>query len=235
MDHLEFISSLKWYIEVKNLCLKNALAVRCPLSVIQLKDLRLYYSQYFSGLLAATEMLLEKDYIYRDKFKLKLEATMCFDSHPDGKKNYSYIRELRNSIIHRGFDISSAAHIIGDFPRFVAPQIVKNRSGNENYHAFAYYLLDVISKCESNIPKAIRDHLEEEGLLQPIVSEAEMATKYKQSVYDSVVMPNWVKDEILSNTQDFILVEHQKILTDGLIIELENNVINSFKIDCSVD
>jgi hypothetical protein len=71
----------------------------------------------------------------------------------------------------------------------------------------------------------------DEGLLQPMISEAEMAKRFKQSVKDSVVMPDWVKDGILSNTQDFNFIEPQKILIEALITELEHNVMSSFRIE----
>src|SRR5690606_14054260 len=37
----EIVSGLKWYFQAKNLALKNALSIRCPLSVDQQNDIRI--------------------------------------------------------------------------------------------------------------------------------------------------------------------------------------------------
>ena len=155
----EILSAVKWYFELKNLLLKNALALRCPLSVEDQKDFRQYYSQYFAGLLSATELLLEKEYPNRAGFKKRLEEKLTFEKFPDGKKNYAYLRELRNSIIHRGLNISSAAHINGDLPLIISPSPVTNRGGPAGYNTFRFYLIEVIEKCESVIGEVFLTHI----------------------------------------------------------------------------
>lgn len=83
----ELLSAVKWYFQQKNLSLKNALALRCPLSTEDQKNLRLYYSQYFAGLLSATELLFEKEYPNRADFKKSLEEKLSFDNFSDGELN----------------------------------------------------------------------------------------------------------------------------------------------------
>jgi len=117
----EMLSAVKWYFELKNLSLRNALAFRCPLSVENQRDLRLYYSQYFAGLLSATELLLEKEHSRCKEFKETLHEKLVFEGHPDGEANYIYLRELRNSIIHRGLDITATAHVDQNIPMIISP------------------------------------------------------------------------------------------------------------------
>ena len=69
MYKLEVLRTLKWFFESKNLSLANALIFRAQLSVESQKDLRLYYGQYFIGILSATEFLLDKKYPYNKEFK----------------------------------------------------------------------------------------------------------------------------------------------------------------------
>ncbi len=147
----EITSGLMWYFQAKNLALKNALSIRSPLSVDQQNDIRTYYSLYLANLLSSTEMLLEKEYPFSQDFKQNLEEALSFPGFTDGKNNYAYLKELRNAVIHRGFDICSSAHFIENIPLMIAPQSITNRSGKISYSAFGFYLIEIISKCESKI------------------------------------------------------------------------------------
>lgn len=191
--YTEILCALNWYFESKNLALKNALRFRCPLSVEQQRELRQYYSEYFAGLVSATELLLESEYKHCVEFKTALENTFVFDSLPDGERNYVYIRELRNSIIHRGLDVSAAAHVHNDFLLLVAPSPVSNRKGNKEYQALGFYLLDVISKCEAVIGPLIARHLEEVGLLKPEFTQEQAIENAKVFMAECSAMPERVK------------------------------------------
>lgn len=189
---------MKWYFESKNISLKNAFSLRCQLSVADQIDLRQYYSQYFANLLSATELLLDVKYKNREVFEETLYRALSFKESPDGKLNYCYLRELRNSVIHRGLDISYAAHVKDGFPFLVAHPHVTNRKGNNSYKAFGYYLVDIISNCENVIGKAILNHLEECGLLQERISQAEYIELAKRQILDCVAMPEWAKTSALA-------------------------------------
>lgn len=177
--------TLNWHFEAKNLALKNALSLRCPLSVQQSKALRLYYSEYLSHLVSATELLLEQEYAQREAFRRLLEEQFVFEGHSDGHANYSFIRELRNSVVHRGYDITSAAHVTGDLPLVIAPPSIANRGGSQVYESFGYYLLDVIAKCEDVIGPVIARHLSEVGLLSAAVEQGQAVDAAKSSIETS--------------------------------------------------
>lgn len=118
---------------------------------------------------------------------------MSYDGYQNGKKNYSYIRELRNSIIHRGLDVTSSAHVLDDFPMIIAPPFIVDRYDTKQYQAFAYYLLDIISKCEAVIPPLILKFLEDEKIIYSTISEEELKKlkeKHKQEIINSVAMPD---------------------------------------------
>ena len=132
----EILSAVKGYFESKNLSLKNAFSLRCPLSVENQADLRQYYSQYFVSMLSATELLKEVRYQNSEVFKKMLYERLTFEKFPNGKLNYCYLRELRNCIIHRGFDISSGAHVSNEFPFLVAPPALANQNATNSYDAF---------------------------------------------------------------------------------------------------
>lgn len=206
--YTEILCALRWYFDSKNLALKNALEFRCPLSVEQQRELRQYYSEYFASLVSATELLLESEYAHCAEFKTTLEGTFVFDSLPDGKSNYAYIRELRNSIIHRGLDVSAAAHVNNDFLLLVAPSPVSDRKGTKKYLPMGFYLLDVIAKCEAVIGPLIARHLDEIGLLKPEFTQDQAIENDRMFMAECSSMPEWVK---ASAQEAIAAVDHIKV------------------------
>jgi hypothetical protein len=222
----EMLSAVKWYFELKNISLRNALALRCPLSVENQKDLRQYYSQYFAGLLSATELFLEKEYPNNLSFKCLLHEQLVFEGHTDGEKNYSYLRELRNSIIHRGLDISSAAHIKDDFPVLIAPSPVTNRSGTISHAAFCYYLIGVIEKCESVVGGIFLKHFEDFGLLHMKIPQEKAVELSKEFLTNATAMPDWVKDSAMKAIEDINHEEIHLASMKSLVETLKVNILS---------
>jgi hypothetical protein len=227
IDHLERLSALKWYFESKNLALKNALKLRCQLSVEQQGELRQYYSGYFAGLISATELLCEPEYAHSKKFKQLLKDNFVFDQLPSGEENYLYLRELRNSIIHRGFDISSSAHVKDDFPFVLAPSSVSDRTGRKSYQALGFYLLEVISKSESAIGPLIVRHLEEVELLKPTLTKDQAMEEARRFIAQSEAMPEWAKKLAYESIASVDFVEGQMTMINGLVEVLRSNALSS--------
>lgn len=141
------------------------------------------------------------------------------------KKNYSYIRELRNSVVHRGHDITSASHLLNDFPVFIAPPLVKNQNGKKQYSAICFYLIEVIDICEKLIGNILALHIENYANKLSVLTDRELVEQSQQFVIDSDVMPDWVKEHALNfiQSEDF-----SKIKFDGtarLLVLLRNNAI----------
>ena len=201
----EALASLKWYFESKNLSLSNALVFRIPLSVEHQHSLRLYYSQYFVSLLSAVEFLLDNKYPFHVEFKVSLIEGLTFEDAANGEVYYSYLRELRNSIVHRGYDLTSAAHFANNFPMFVLPQKVKNQSGQKEYLAPRKYLIELIYICELMIGNIIADHLDIYASQLPSLSAEEKLAELKEFVANDSIMPHWVKEEALKyvNSEEF--------------------------------
>lgn len=221
----EIVSGLKWYFQAKNLALKNALSIKCPLSVDKQNDIRVFYSLYLANLLSATEMLLEKEYPFSQDFKQELEAAVSFPNHPNGESNYSYLRELRNAVIHRGFEISSSAYVKDDVPLIIAPQSIENRSGNKSYSAFGFSLLEMISLVESVIGKLIESHLNAKGLLQSLSTQQEMAAETKAYLADAVEIPDRVKKMASSHIDKLDQEQMQLDQIKGFIAVLQENAL----------
>ncbi|GEM_PF-1003376 len=221
--HTEVLCALHWYFVSKNLALKNALAFRCPLSVEQQRELRQYYSEYFVSLVSATELLLEQEYKHCTQFKTALESAFVFDSQPDGESNYVYIRELRNSIIHRGLDVAAAAHVNNDFPMLVAPSPVSNRKGNKKYQPIGFYLLEIIAKCEAVIGPLIANHLGEVGLLEPQFTQDQSIENARAFMAECSSMPEWVKASAHDAIASVDHIEVQMVAIKNLVNVLRAN------------
>lgn len=185
--------------------------------------MRLYYSEYLAHLVSATELLLEKEYPHRKAFKKLLEEQFVFEEYPDGSANYSFVRELRNSVVHRVYDITSAAHVEGDLLLVIAPPSVTNRGGSKIYQGLGYYLLEVIAKCESVIGPVIARHLSEVGLLSASVEPDQAVDEAKESIEASHAMPPWAKELAFGSLDQVDFTEVRLAQIDALVRILNTN------------
>ena len=223
--HSELRSALEWYFESKNLAIKNALGFQCPLSPVQLKELRQYYSEYFVALVSATELLCEPSYEFSAQFKEQLKAALSFEPFSDGQGNYDYIRELLNSIVNRGLDICSAAHVYEDRLLVVAPPKVSDRNGRKSFSTFGNYLIEIIAKCEETIGPLIAKHLEEVGLLKPLLTQDEASAEASRFLAAAPAVPDWVKQNASSVISQLDFVQGQVSAIEKLLSLLNFNAL----------
>lgn len=223
--HSELRSALEWYFESKNLAIKNALEFQCPLSPEQQKELRQHYSEYFVALVSATELLCEQSYEFSTQFKEQLYATLSLYTFSDGKNNYDYIRELRNSIIHRGLDICSAAHVYEGRLLVAAPPKVSDRNGRKFFSAFGNYLIEIIAKCEESIGPLIAKHLKEVGLLKSLLSQDQARAEASRYLAEAPAVPEWVKQNASSLICQIDFIQGQESSIDKLVSLLNFNAL----------
>jgi hypothetical protein len=188
--------SLSWYMSARQTALRAALSFHTPLSVTEQTDMRVHYSGYLLNLLAATELLRETTTLQLDDFESQLYSRLIFDGFQDGKANYSYLRELRNAVVHRGLDITSGAHIDGTFPMIIAEPTIQNNPGaktQKTFLAFDKYLLHVIEKCESVVGPLMLDYLIQAGVSDAAIDIQGAEAEYLDAVQQSHAMPDDVK------------------------------------------
>ncbi len=189
----DMLCSLTWYLSARQTSLRAALSFRAPLSVIDQMDLRVHYSGYFLNLLAATELLRETTALCPNDFEAQLNMRFVFDDFKDGKANYSYIRELRNAVVHRGLNITSVAHIEGNFPMILAQPKVNDRKKKKTFFAFDKYLLGVITKCESVVCPVMLDYLNAKGIFEAGIDAEAAIAEYQDAVDQLNAVPERVK------------------------------------------
>ncbi len=164
-----------------------------PLDDMRLAEMQVAYGLYFNSLISVI------DYINKDLAQAKIVNDLI--TIVGGEENYGYIRELRNSIIHRGLDVSSAGTAIENLNIIVpfSPYYVQNQSGNKKYYPFTNNLLQLVKKTESinlfifNICKQLQ------------ITEYKPMTKesYKLRIINDPYMPDDVKRMALKTTMNF--------------------------------
>jgi hypothetical protein len=189
----DMLHSLSWYMSARQTALRAALSFRTPLSVTGQTDMRVHYSGYFLNLLAATELFRETTTLQPNDFEAQLYSRLVFDGFQDGEANYSYVRELRNAVVHRGLDITSGAHIDGDFPMILAEPKVQNQKGTKTFVSFDKYLLHVIAKCESVVGSVMLDCFNAAGIFEATIDADAAVAEYRNGVEQSHVIPDHFK------------------------------------------
>lgn len=222
----EVLSALQWYFESKNTHLEDALKIVTPMSTEDVKRLRISYSHYFISLMSALEMLLDKNYSHQKAFKEHLIKGFIFENYSNGEENYNYMKELRNCIIHRGYDITCAAHTPGGHPMLLAPERIPTRGGKTEYSAFGKYILELVSKVESVIGNIVYSHVESVDLLKPTYTADKQLKLIQEFISKTNIIPEPFKKMALEvlPTIDFELMNKdqfsrfEKIIKTNILV-----------------
>lgn len=189
----DLLHALSLYLATRRTALRSALRFRAPLSSEASEDLRVHYSNYFVSLFSAVDLITENKSINGDRFKHALETAFETVGTAKAATNCSYVRELRNAIVHRGLDIASGTHFAGDFPLLIAPNSVTNRGGAQKFPAFGFYLLEIVAGSEAVIGPTIAAHLDSLGILTKEPDAEAWLEETKEFIQAATVMPDWVK------------------------------------------
>lgn len=211
----DMLYSLSWYMSARQTALRAALSFRTQLSVTDQTDMRVHYSDYFLNLLAATELFRETTTLQPNDFEEQLYSCFVFDGFQDGEANYSYIRELRNAVVHRGLDITSAAHIDGNFPMILAEAKVQNQRRTKTFVAFDKYLLHVIAKCESIVGSVMLNCLNAAGIFEATIDTEAAVAEYREAVEQSHAMSEDIKPMALATEfkPEWAVAAHRSAMT----------------------
>jgi hypothetical protein len=213
-DPIKIRSTIKWYFESKNVSLRKALQIRGPLSTDQHNDLRVFYSQYVTSLVSAVEALLEKEYPFSEHFPGLLYREFVIGDYSDGEQNYAYLKELRNSVVHRGEDIAGRGSLTpAGLHLLHVPPKMSTRNGKATYQAFSPLLLGIAALCESLIGRLILRHFEENDLLQPRTDYEAWVAHMQAHVESDPSIPDFVKQQLpnVLKSVDLQKVEEQDL------------------------
>jgi hypothetical protein len=217
-DPTEIRSTIKWYFESKNVALRKALQIRGSLSGEQHNDLRVFYSQYITSLVSAVEVLLEKEYPFSAQFRDVLYREFVTDGHQDGEKNYAYLKELRNSIVHRGEDIAGRGSLMDSGQHLLhVPAQISTRNGKVTYQAFSPLLLGVAALAEHLIGGIILRNFQANEILQPRTDFDSLRTRMQAYVSADPTIPGFVKQHLPNMLSSIDLQKVEEENTASLI------------------
>lgn len=182
----EFLSGLEWYVDMKDKAIEDVLALRTPLDA---KVARLSYGLYFTSLLSLTEAVIEKV----PDSKEKIHASLDEFGGMEGTQNYEYIKQLRNAITHRGFNVTASGLQHGDRVYLLAPQTIFDKWQKKEYKRFSELVEELMICCEMTVCPAVSGVLESIGFWEYDLDEAESRALTIESLNTIEHMPDWAK------------------------------------------
>jgi hypothetical protein len=171
-----------------------------------LLDMEIYHYLYLSNALAAIDLVGETFYgkgfrnpAYETDYERSLiaafdSALMSTPKNPgkSGKEAYAYVRELRNSVVHRGLDSATAGHANADHVFALCPATVHDLAGKNTYSCPCKYMVELGELSNLAFNPVIYEELDKRRVFDsnpPPVNEQD-AIDFLNS---SNAMPDWAK------------------------------------------
>lgn len=174
MYRQEIVSSVEYYKSSTLKSLSMAQRYSGQATTSDLADMRFLYSTCLANLVSLTEYLRDASIPYSAEFRESLKMNFVFENAPDGKQNYDYLREIRNMIVHRGYDVSARGHVVDDRLSFILPTQASPLRGNTAYSAYERYLPALLKLSIAKIDSIIGSHIDAYISQLPDPTEAEM-------------------------------------------------------------
>lgn len=152
MENDDLFSGLIWHLQCMELAAAEIDQQRPPADLFQM---RMHYSLYIVNLMSAVDMVAET---CGSGFSENLADEMKM-ANASGADVVSYLRELRNSIIHRATDPTSEGSVVEGRVVAMAPRTVYSRNGRREIYAPCDLLRDLLIHCDNKAKPAIEDSL----------------------------------------------------------------------------
>ena len=139
----EKLETIFYYLATKRFAISKMIKFLKPLDDERLEEIQIIYGIYFNSLLSLI------DYIEKDLNQGSIKD-ICYNIF-GCKNNFSYVKELRNSIIHRGLNVANACCDIEGIENLIvpmAPPSLSNRTNNKAYNTFVGNLFQLVSMAE---------------------------------------------------------------------------------------
>lgn len=234
-DKRGLYEDLDWYFTCKNYALKSALKYRSPLNKDAMIEMRFYYSQYFTNLLSAIDLMRSTP--KAEEFCVSLNMSLDLNG-ADGKLNLLYLRELRNSLIHRGEDIASSAFFYEDLPVIIAPNVRDKAGKGRLIRPYRKYILQLIMHCETRVGACVAAYIESIDPILPILSVHEAREAAILYVKESGLIPDEgknfairvIKSEHFLQTLEYPLTKLIQLLNTNYleVLAQSNRTLNGF-------
>lgn len=207
-ENNDVLSSIVWYFTKANLGLKNVLNMRAP---AEGDNLRLYYGLYIESVLAALYYMKDHQFFSNKK----IDELLTPEYH-------LYFRELRNSIVHRGYDVSKAGNLINDIVFVRTPVDITDKNGKIISPPSDNFLITFLLKIDALIRKFIFDKINELKLLEYKEVDQDLAfDDLCASISNTHHIPEIIKNMFFENSEKIKKSINHK--------DIHDSVINNFK------
>lgn len=186
------IGALIWHLECKRLALTTLDTFVPPADSF---TMRMHHSLYIVNLMSAIDMINE---YFDTNFYQFLQSELNVNG-TGGENVLSYIRELRNGIVHRGEDPTRIGTVVNGVVRAVAPETVSNRKGITEYRAPFFLLRELFEHLEITVGPAMMQTIRP-YINQPDDRPHEDILREMRVEMDKIsIMPEWAKNMVSAN------------------------------------
>ena len=183
------LNTIFFYLKNKRYAISKILSFKAPLSKEQGEyEMEIMYGLYFNSYNAIIE------YITKDLDNKQIKQEIISRVFNNNENNYNYTRELRNSIIHRGLDVSNTGILLKNL-NIIVPAVIQtviNKKGNKSYQAFTDNLLQNIIICEKS-NDIIKEFCKKMGYLD---FKPTQNKEYLIELQSQNFVPKWVQEEL---------------------------------------
>lgn len=183
------IGGLLWYAECKKLALEQVMDFRPPADS---RRMGIYHGLYLANLLSLLELAVE---MFGSEVERAWEQALDGQGGQSGANNAAYVRELRNSVVHRGANLAAAGIVVDGRTCALSPPQAFHRRGRKGpFAAFAPLLRNVFALCEEAIGPVVLAAAADALAADEDVTVEEMKSAYLQAISVSLHMPAWAKE-----------------------------------------
>lgn len=182
----ENIGRMAWYAECMERALTEVRNFTPPA-----RDMRFHHSLFIANLMSLIDLSSE---IFGPTLNTAWIESMDGIGGFSGDNNSSYLRELRNAAVHRGFDIASSGVVVENRVLANAPPEMRDRFDKKGpFKAFAGTLYEIFEVSRSKAADVI---LRFSGPVFEAIGNFdldEMRGKYLEELEASTLMPDFAK------------------------------------------
>ena len=136
------------------------------------------------------------------------------------------MRELRNCIVHRGYDIACNSRSSGSIPLLIAPESIPNRNGNKEYLSFGICIINLIESIESVVGNLVFGHAKKVDLFKPTYTTEEQLGFILKIISKIKFIPEQARKMALEEIPKIDLKNINSIQFSNFEKAIKNNVLN---------
>jgi len=162
------MDSINWYLTKTNNAIEKISKIFIPADG---KELRFQYSSLIESLFSTVDYMIDNNKFFsRDKNYIHTEIAGKLGT--EGKEILPYMRELRNSVVHRGLDISARGDVIKGRIALHAPTGITDQWGKAKTNPSESILDFLLCDLDRVIKELVNDELTRVGFLTKDDSQA---------------------------------------------------------------